>query len=142
MRSRKGFTLIELMIVILIVAVLAAVLVPMMRARIDAAKWSEARSGIGNIASGVRAYWAEHQDVAGTAAFVDPAITDVCAAGDLNGKYFVDSCYAISAITETTSSIVFTVTCTADATARPNAPTNPALISLTVNADGTSTWVD
>ena len=102
MKSRKGFTLIELMIVVLIVAVLAAVLVPMMRARLDAAKWSEARAGMGNIASGIRAYWAEHQDQAGTGDWVNPVIADVCltragggatGVGDLDGKYFSEECY-------------------------------------------------
>ena len=116
MKSRKGFTLIELMIVVLIVAVLAAVLVPMMRARLDAAKWSEARSAIGNLASGVRAYWAEHQDQAGTADWVDPIIADVCitrsggaTVGDLDGKYFTEECYSLGPITETQESISFSV---------------------------------
>jgi len=57
--KRKGFTLIELMVVILIVAILAAVLVPMMRGRIDAAKWSEANAACAQIKTAVKAYCAE-----------------------------------------------------------------------------------
>jgi general secretion pathway protein G len=41
MSKAKGFTLVELMVVILIVSILAAVAIPILRGRIDAAKWSE-----------------------------------------------------------------------------------------------------
>jgi len=57
---RKGFTLIELMVVILIVAILAAVAIPILTARIDAAKWSEGKAMMGTIATAIRAYYAEH----------------------------------------------------------------------------------
>ncbi|MHC4256011.1 MAG: pilin [Planctomycetota bacterium] len=59
MKGRKGFTLIELMVVILIVGILAAVAVPIMRGRIDSAKWSEGNAAAGAVKSAVRAYIAE-----------------------------------------------------------------------------------
>ena len=154
MKSRKGFTLIELMIVVLIVAVLAAVLVPMMRARLDAAKWSEARSAIGNLASGVRAYWAEHQDQAGTGDWVNPVIADVCltragggatGVGDLDGKYFSEECYlgGTSLVIGTVDAehIEFSITCTAALAIGGRAyPANLVSMTLTANADGTTSW--
>ena len=57
--SKKGFTLVELMVVILIVAILAAVAIPIMRGRVDAAKWSEGKAMMGTIATAIRAYVAE-----------------------------------------------------------------------------------
>lgn len=58
----KGFTLIELMVVILIIAILAAVAIPIFRGRIDAAKWSEGRATMGTIATALRVYLVAEQD--------------------------------------------------------------------------------
>ena len=59
MRNRKAFTMVELMVVVMIVGILAAVAVPMMTGRVDAAKWSEGKAAMGTIASALRAYAAE-----------------------------------------------------------------------------------
>jgi len=58
-KGRKGLTLIELMVVIIIVGILAAVLVPIMQGRIDKAKWSEGKAIMGNIARALRAHIGE-----------------------------------------------------------------------------------
>ena len=63
MKRRKGFTLIELMVVILIVGILAAVAIPILRGRIDAAKWSEGKAMMGSIGTAIRAYHAEKRNL-------------------------------------------------------------------------------
>ena len=85
MESRKGFTLIELMVVIFIVGVLSSVTVPLMRGRIDAAKWSEGRAIMGTIATGLRTHVAEE----GSAFSTVPTLAQLgFAANDLDGTYF------------------------------------------------------
>jgi prepilin-type N-terminal cleavage/methylation domain-containing protein len=95
MKSRKGFTLIELMVVVLIVAVLAAVLVPLLTARLESARWSEGKAGAGTIATSIRAMYAEQGD-----SFVPSnTVSDYCNPGDLYGKYFDIDCYVLSNVT-------------------------------------------
>ena len=64
MESRKGFTLVELMVVILIVSILAGVAIPLMQGRINSAKWSEANAAAGTIRTAIRAYFAENPTAA------------------------------------------------------------------------------
>ncbi|KPL25270.1 MAG: hypothetical protein AMJ75_01710, partial [Phycisphaerae bacterium SM1_79] len=101
MEKRKGFTLIELMVVIFIVGILAAVAIPIMRGRIDSAKWSEGKAGAGSIRTAARAFCAERgPNWGGTWANVtlaDLGFNLVNAAGgdDLDGKYFTNEAYAV-----------------------------------------------
>ncbi len=89
-RDRSGFTLIELMTVIMIVAILVSVAVPLMRGRIDASKWSEGKAMMGTIATALRAYGAEKGDSPGST--WPPSRTDLgFATGDLAGTYFADA---------------------------------------------------
>jgi len=137
MKSRKGFTLIELMVVVLIVGILAAVAIPILRGRIDAAKWSEGKAMMGSIATALRAYCAEK----GVGYATAPASLVVLgfAAGDLSGTYFSDSDFSFTLTVPVSVPPGFTVTCT-PATAKPH-PTNPASYTLTGSAvDGTTTW--
>jgi type IV pilus assembly protein PilA len=86
MKNRKGFTLIELMVVILIVGILASVAIPLMRGRIDSAKWSEGKSVAGTIATAIRAYAAEK---GGTGVWANPTLQNLgFTATDMQGTYF------------------------------------------------------
>jgi type II secretory pathway pseudopilin PulG len=88
----------------MIVAILAAVLVPTIRGRVNRARWSEGMAGAGTIATALRAYCAE-QGVDQAAAPTLAAIG--LATGDLQGKYFASTNYAITSLTYTSSTGVF-----------------------------------
>ncbi len=120
--SRKGFTLIELMVVILIVAILAAVAIPIMRGRIDSAKWSEGRAMMGTIATCIRAYIAE----------CDNDITDLTLismehdlgfqTNDLEGTYFTQGDFSIQSGQYTVQTNVLAFVIHANAGAGINKP--------------------
>lgn len=104
-RAKLAFTLLELMVVIMIVSILAAVTVPILRGRVDSAKWSEANAAAGTIRTAVSAYVArkdidyahsvllgkrlDNRIIQAELGFID---------SDLTGTYFVPADYTITAI--------------------------------------------
>jgi len=137
---KKGFTLIELMVVVLIVAILAMVAIPMMRGRIDAAKWSEGKAGAGTIVTAIRALCAEKGDditVAGAALVDDLGF----AVGDLNGTYFTDASYTAIGYgyAADTGLLSFTVTVVAG-NGTSEAPSTPGQYVFAQAAGGLPTW--
>jgi len=85
MESRKGLTLIELMVVIIIVGILAAATIPIMQGRIDSARWSEGRAIMGVIARALRTHVAEK----GNNFTPVPTLAQLgFEPGDMDGNYF------------------------------------------------------
>ncbi|MHC4287099.1 MAG: type IV pilin protein [Planctomycetota bacterium] len=125
----KGFTLIELMVVILIVGILAAASVPMMRGRIDSAKWSEANATAGTIKSAVRVYFAEYGDATPLIGALNDATRQTLLgfnSADLTGTYFGSSDYSITAVDGTSGQATVQVT-----GSQTNAPTGTKTLSAT-----------
>jgi prepilin-type N-terminal cleavage/methylation domain-containing protein len=119
MKHRKGFTLTELMMVIFIVAILAAVALPLVRGRIDTAKWSEARAAAGTLKTTVRTLvttvdpnYADYTIIEGSSGDGFPAqllgFTDT----SLDGSYFNQVDYTISDINGVDGTCVITVSST------------------------------
>ena len=63
--NQKGFTMIELMVVVVIVGVLAAVAVPMYGKYVRNARMTEATSRIGEVVTAAKAWAQENQNAAG-----------------------------------------------------------------------------
>ncbi len=130
MRSRVGFTMVELMVVVLIVGILAAVAVPLMSGRIDASKWSEGKAAMGTIASALRAYAAEKGSFASAPTFTQIGLSN----NDMDGTYFTHDSYAITSASASDGQVAFVITCTATSSTRSGKPATPASMTLTSNA--------
>ena len=85
MERNKGFTLIEVLVVIIIIGILAAVVVPIMQGRIDSARWSEGKAIMGIIARALRTHVAEKEN---NFTHVPTLVQLGFEPGDLDGTYF------------------------------------------------------
>jgi len=81
----KGFTLVELMVGILIVAILATAAIPIFRGSTDAAKWSEGKAIMGTMATALRT----HVALNGPSSVGTPTLAELgILPGVLDGAYF------------------------------------------------------
>jgi prepilin-type N-terminal cleavage/methylation domain-containing protein len=128
MKKHNAFTLIELMVVILIVAVLAAAAVPLMRGRIDRGKWTEANAAAGSIRTAMKSYFMETGNTV-TGSLDDASVQQALGvqSGDFTGSYFGPSDYVIDSVS---LEGVAVITATGSQT---NAPSG----SKTLTLDGT-----
>ena len=95
--GRRGFTLVELMITVVIVALLAAVAVPLYQRSVERARSAEAIAALGMIKNAMRVHKAETGTYS-NAHFNDGTIVTVggllgIREDDLLGRYFSASCY-------------------------------------------------
>ncbi len=116
MKTRnKAFSMVELMIVIVIVAILAAVATPMLRNRLEKAKWSEAMAGCSAIATSLRAWAAENSENSAASEPENPEDLGF-SVHDLDGKYFDRDDYEITSCEydASTGELLFTITVDGD----------------------------
>ncbi len=59
--NSKGFTLVEVLIVVIIIGILASIGVPQFADSIEKAKGGEARAGLGHLQTGEKIYFAERE---------------------------------------------------------------------------------
>ena len=89
-KNMQGFTLIELMIVVAIIAILAAIALPAYQDYVARAQATEALTATGGVRADIAVNYSENNTLAPTAAIT-------AAATDLSGKYFTAGTSAVTA---------------------------------------------
>ena len=93
-KQQAAFTLIELLVVVIIVAVLAAVGVPLLSANVERARMTEAEAGLGTIRTALRALGVEDPTTF-PASPTDPALG--LSLDDFQGQFFDLAAYSFGA---------------------------------------------
>ena len=128
MKNRKGFTLIELMIVVAIIGILAAIAIPMYRTQQIKSKMTEGTRAVSTVSSAIGDYYQDEEDW-------PPACADVTAI-DLTLGVGVSTARYISAMS-TDSSGVITVTYQ---TVANDVNGNSLVLSPNISATGAMEW--
>lgn len=105
LKGKSGFTMVELMVVVIIVGILAAVSIPLYQANIKRAIQTEAEATLGSIRSAERIYKSEFNTYTNVAF---GAASGVLGVDILDAHYFSAACYDVTSA----DSIGFTATCT------------------------------
>ena len=119
LKNKGGFTMVELMVVVIIVAILAAAAIPFYTGNVKKAIRTEAVATLGAIRSAQRIYKAEIGSYSDDIDSLGVTIDDE--------QYFDADCYTLSGVTES----AFTATCA-------NSATNAAPGAAKVNKHWTS----
>ena len=122
----KGWTMVEVLVVVLIVAILAAIAVPHLGGRTDSSRWAEAKTAMGSIAAALRTYAAREGDFSVAPTFSQLEIRST----DLDGTYFSHEAYVLTSASASQGRLSFVITCTAADSTRSDAPSRPAAMTL------------
>jgi prepilin-type N-terminal cleavage/methylation domain-containing protein len=141
-KNQRGFTMVELMIVVTIIGVLASIAFPLFQLVPERSKSTEAVTALGLIRSSMRIYYVEHGTFANPSLFTDGAqVTSGGLLGvnnsDLAGRYFSTECYTFSG---GTTANAFTIECDGSASTALFA-SEVGTIVVTIDQDGELTRV-